>query len=769
MSLIRFPHEAGSKDSLLLCKLVEEHDQGLMNISTLVKTAESLSWYWKFVMSTRNVLDNAPNGLTQLVAKVITIPVASAIIAFCTALNPCRRNLSHSCFLDISEQQNYQNFVDAFSFSDYFDSDDSALQTQSDADSRSEQAKSRKLHHSLCRLVQCIGLVFCGVDDSQIVLTQELILSPNICGLLLPTLVVQCLTQISDFVLANYSAGNEKGIWGEYPFSFRSAGAQLDILLHKAYRVLHGINLSPYGVQSFTKEIAVPSTTTSVTFESDIHVKPSSAEAAAQLYRCVMRAYGNGRRTIPNDALEYISASLPAEIDNSERASAIKKFLFNNGTSNELKLNNMHEFENDSSLFTWPGDVDSIPQDYPMWVLKGDDNGNNKSKANTASEAMLVRKGMREILAKGSIPMLGSNIPASRTDASINSERNEVSQTESALTKKVNAIMDTVQHDSYNCERWFRAGLCFAEKANIILDRLERADVWYRVDDFFVPGFTSKEARTQYFNRGKTAKSLPILLREQYEVYLGQQKNKIEILGKDLSMFMSTEWSNFEGLKSFSKDFGASLSEDHSAFLKWELIHSKFDEGKFNTWQNDWGVIFVSALRKMSKRCFHIAFYLSTTKSEKENDRGDLYPEIAEALGTVSYSELMEGEKRGYPRSVLSDYEKRMTAKFSLECFSKALNYVTAQKKEQLEKGNVASWELHFMIGKVRNFAPFSPSFRYNSSLSVPYCFLVQCYEKIAATLQAEKYVYVNDTIKLRAYENAMSRAIRRLVHFPSF
>ena len=133
----------------------------------------------------------------------------------------------------------------------------------------------------------------------------------------LTNLVVQCLTQISDLVLANYSSGNKKGIWGEYLFSFRSTGAQLDILLHKAYRVLHGINLFPYGVQSFTKEIAVPSTTTSVTFESDIHVKPSSAEAASQLNGCVMRAYGNGCGTIPNDVLEYISASLPAEIDNS--------------------------------------------------------------------------------------------------------------------------------------------------------------------------------------------------------------------------------------------------------------------------------------------------------------------------------------------------------------------------------------------------------------------------------------------------------------------
>jgi hypothetical protein len=453
---ISFPHETGSKDSLLICELVEEHDEGVMNISTLVKFAESLTWYWKFVMSARKASDAVPNALTQLVAKSVTIPVASAIIALCSALNPCRRNLSN-CPFEISEQKTYQNFVDVFSLSDYFDSDESALQCQSDADDCSKQAKSRKLHHSLCRLVQCIGLVFCGVDDTQIVSTQELILSPNLRGPFLPTLVVQCLTQISDFALANFGIGKGKGIWGEDPFSFRSTGVQLDVLLQKAYRVLHGIHLSPYGVQNFTKDIAVP-ISTSVTFDSKIHVMPSSTKASAQLYRCVMRAYGNGRRTIPNEALECISASLPAEINNCERASAINLFLFCNG--NELKRH--RELENDMNLFTWPNEIDAIPGNYPKWVLEVDDNEKQKSNANYVSEAMLVRKGMREILAEGSIPMLGSNVSSSKTDdggtESINSERHQVSQTESALNKKVNAIMDAIQHDSYNCEKWFRTG-----------------------------------------------------------------------------------------------------------------------------------------------------------------------------------------------------------------------------------------------------------------------------------------------------------------------
>ena len=62
----------------------------------------------------------------------------------------------------------------------------------------------------------------------------------------------------------------------------------------------------------------------------------------------------------------------------------------------------------------------------------------------------------------------------------------------------------------------------------------------------------------------------------------------------------------------------------------------------------------------------------------------------------------MNGERTGFPRSVRTDYEKRMKVKFALKCFSKALDYVTGQNKEQLEKGKVASWELHFMIGKVR-------------------------------------------------------------------
>ena len=193
-------------------------------------------------------------------------------------------------------------------------------------------------------MVQCVGLVFCGIDDTQIVSSQQLILSPNTCGPLVPTLVVKCLTQISDFVLANFGCGKETGIWGEYLFSCRSVGAQLDILLHRAYRVIHGINLSPYGLQTFRKDFAVPIATTSISYDSDILVPPSSAEAGAQLYRCVMRSYGKGRRSIPTDALECISASLPAESDNTDRVSAVKKFLFYN--TNEMKINNLRDLEN---------------------------------------------------------------------------------------------------------------------------------------------------------------------------------------------------------------------------------------------------------------------------------------------------------------------------------------------------------------------------------------------------------------------------------------
>mmetsp|Transcript_43871 Transcript_43871/g.133611 ORF Transcript_43871/g.133611 Transcript_43871/m.133611 type:complete len:143 (+) Transcript_43871:3559-3987(+) len=55
--------------------------------------------------------------------------------------------------------------------------------------------------------------------------------------------------------------------------------------------------------------------------------KPESVKAAAQLYRCIRRAYSNSRRSPPKASLECVESSLP-EIEETAVSKAIQEFVF---------------------------------------------------------------------------------------------------------------------------------------------------------------------------------------------------------------------------------------------------------------------------------------------------------------------------------------------------------------------------------------------------------------------------------------------------------
>ena len=95
-------------------------------------------------------------------------------------------------------------------------------------------------------------------------------------------------------------------IWDEtYPFGFRGAGAQLDLLLHRAFRCLHGINISsPHLATQVAKDAVYPTSFTGIPGNELYFLPESTMAAMIRIYRCAKRAYSNGRRSIPQDILE---------------------------------------------------------------------------------------------------------------------------------------------------------------------------------------------------------------------------------------------------------------------------------------------------------------------------------------------------------------------------------------------------------------------------------------------------------------------------------
>ena len=105
----------------------------------------------------------------------------------------------------------------------------------------------------------------------------------------------------------------------------------------------------------------------------------------------------------------------------------------------------------------------------------------------------------------------------------------------------------------------------------------------------------------------------------------------------------------------------------------------------------------MSSLLYMSKKCLRVALFLADRMKE------NMYSEISESLGTLLYSRLMGSESYGYPLSPLSDIEKRQKAKLALLCFERAISSSSTLNKSNNDESTVVTWEVQFMIGKVRS------------------------------------------------------------------
>ena len=452
-------------------------------------------------------------------------------------------------------------------------------------------------------------------------------------------------------------------------------GALLDSLLHKVYRSLHGFNLSSAteskdGTNISTNESSLP------TF------LPEGVKAAAQLYRCVMRASAFGRKSPPKTALDTIQAALP-ELKSSPRAQKIRDCLFD-AQKDKFDLKGLVSvaqkvsswesyFSNMSECFETPsGDIEPHLDD----------------------ESSLVRQGIAHLIAQGPLPQYQE---APGTDARV-----ETASVENELSRKFNSIIFELGYgDVADCKLWVKAAQCCWTKAEMIADRIARQKSFVLCRDFVLKG------PVRPVREGMQLSNLVAGQEREDELRL---VGWTEIVGQDLSLFMDYCWSSFDSLKDCSRALEAQFlaltettEEIAESIHTYEEITRLFREGKFDMWQQRWGGLFVSSLRNLARRCMSVALYVSCTELDSTIEKGDerIVAEICESLGTYMYSEVSGSQIYGHPMRALTEHRKRQYGEYAAAFYNEALSLQKPIKEKDKETIS-ADWDIRFMIGKVR-------------------------------------------------------------------
>lgn len=503
-------------------------------------------------------------------------------------------------------------------------------------------------------------------------------------------LMFSVLGGISDFVLEEYSdIDPEHRLWAEnYPFGFRDSGAQLDALLHKAYRCLHDINISAQNNHLLqSKDIAVPQIvqTSNSTLIKQNSVNPESTRAGARLYRCIMRTYVGGRRTIPKDALECVLSAMPSTSEN-ESFQEIKKFLFKPSST---KLIPLEEDISNCHLYR-PVDMDEIKGKIPDCLREPQTIDDSQ---NISDDALRVRKGICKYLTDGPLPSLGDSAFSPKAEESKTVKEREIAtEAEISVYKKFMYFIESLQYEADDASKWYRAGLCLEVKIHIIMDRLKQLHPAYNANDFFLKKFRSAQHREMHFRKmDHESLAFSELIENQYSEYQKNFCSSEYLLGEDLLIYLENQWSCFSSLKEMSLLVGKRLrhQENSADFVEWRRIQSKFDEGDVSEWQSIWGKKFLIALQSMREKCFHAALYLSKEKGSSQKQ--SLHAEIAESLGTMYYSDM------GFSQSKVTMFEVREQSKLAQSYFESALSSILKSENED----DLADYELQLMIGKV--------------------------------------------------------------------
>eukprot|EP00529_Nitzschia_sp_RCC80_P002239 CAMPEP_0113477134 /NCGR_PEP_ID=MMETSP0014_2-20120614/20044_1 /TAXON_ID=2857 /ORGANISM="Nitzschia sp." /LENGTH=1982 /DNA_ID=CAMNT_0000370205 /DNA_START=75 /DNA_END=6023 /DNA_ORIENTATION=- /assembly_acc=CAM_ASM_000159 len=663
---------------------------------------------------------NVSSSFDRPIVKVLRIPVTTVIVGLCGSA--CQsRNFPHP---SSSEEER----EDSISLIEIFDSDASCNGWESDGiaqeDSSREEARLKELLRVICHGINCVRLVLESVSDKDAVALALEPTTNSTMGPRLPLMASRVLNFYADTLLTvfhvdepNKPAGKitYDPLWSEfYPFRTQDIGYILDGVLHRCYRWLHGFALvgEAAHVQSSGKDLA--STASDIPEILSKKFSVESTTAAAQLYRCIVRAYAGGRRTPPKSALELVKSALPS-MEESERSAAIRRFIFD-GTLPYFSLSDIQEIVRTAG--DWKDKFSSI-HDFicPTDSLMGPEASFEEN------EVMKIRRGLSKQLSSGPIPV-------DPTDLSSDDARVVMQQHEEEISKKFNYIIDDLCiSDAGDVEGWYQASQCLTVKADVIADRLGYNKGFTRISNFSVPS-----------HRSSKRCGIPIDDLETYQAAETKVDAWIEYLGTDLSLYVNHKWSSFESLQACKTSLEDNcpviddrLSQTHRLLRD---IDRKFNENKFVLWQEAWGGIFVAALRSMSLRCLGIALYILQTKESRSFPETIRAAEMCEAFGVAIYGNLMANQTYGYPMRSITTKEKRDIAVTAQICFDVSIELVDTSTTQDDASDDRTTWDLDLMVGK--------------------------CHEKIASTYRGEEYSKdsISDPRKPRRYADHMTIAI---------
>jgi hypothetical protein len=591
---------------------------------------------------------------------------------------------------------------------EFFDSDASANDSLSDNESevKSDNQKKTELLRSICHAVHCINLVVGRIDDKKALSLFADKGYGHEFGPLLPLVTTRVLSYFADSILLNFEndeSENKKQarLWSEeYPFSTRTTGELLDSILHKTYRWLYGFAIVGENNHNSTgKDLG-----SSMATISELSVKdslPESTAAAAQLYRCIVRAYATGRRSPPKAALEFVSLALPP-LRESAKSKDLRSFMFASDAS-------YFEMKDVTCLVKKEENWDAPFRRIQSQVGNEEHEGklmDTEFLSSVDEEIMQVRRGISSQLAQGPLPVATSDSGRNKSDAGADDERSSAIKNEEEMTKKFCAILDDLcLGDVKNGEGWYRAAQCLTMKAELISDRLGLSKGFSRSNDFSIPTPRPPPKRSLELSELEAELEREASLR---------RSNYVGCLGQDLSLYVRHTWSSFSSLRECSSKIGKQIyndiktsdrenSEELAQTVAWKEIEALHKYENYVGWQEAWGGIFVYALRKLSMRFLCVALYALQTKNVRQPEDKVLMSGICEALGIAFYTELMASQNYGYPMHVMAEKRKRDLAKSGNSCFQAAA--VIAEEPGEQDDGSEAraTWDLVFMIGKVRH------------------------------------------------------------------
>lgn len=658
---------------------------------------DSILWLWNY--SSQNLVDNPGNGGTTPVCSpfdrpiiaYLRVPIAAAVVGICGA----------AAFSKFQSASPHDKIEDPLSLLEFYDSDASANDMLSDDEGQDEvQQKRKELLRVICHAVQCVSLVLDKIDDKGALSISSKIQCKGL-GPLFPLVASRTLNHFADSLLRNFvdDSRDIPDLWSVgYPTASRTTGEILDSNLHKVYRWLHGFVLvgEKAHLQATGKDLA--SSTAPIV---DLAVKDCKLEnvaAAAQLYRCIVRAYSGGRRSPPKKALELVSNALPP-LEDSEKSTTLRRFLFDTDGS-------YFSFEQISRLVTkeveWDHPFSSIQK---QLCINEDEARNSQQVASEEVEVVMrVRRGILSELAGGQLPLNGNENVKGKSDQTPDDDRLVAVKNEEEIAKKFDAIVDDLcLGDTTNSEGWYRAAQCLNTKAELIADRLGLRLGFARNKDFAIPSPQPRSVR---------GIELELLQQEQETEDTMLNSSCIHYFGDDLSLFAKFSWASFESLRAFADEIGRrcqglTFSDGPnngklSQGAIWKRIESYYGNGDFLSWQEAWGGIFVFALRTLAVRFISVSLYLLQSKIVPTSEEKILQSELCESLGIILYTSLMGSQNYGYPMRPMGLKRKRDLARTARICFQAAVDVVVVPTKtDGASDEDHATWDLLFMVGKV--------------------------------------------------------------------